>query len=64
MELTAVLSPAKEGDVAFNHETGTTTEGESIEEALTEPVRRFFHIVIRLSCRRLFRAVNSRGPQP
>ena len=35
MELTAVLSPAEEGgDVAFNPETGTTTEGESIEEAL------------------------------
>ena len=35
MELTAVLSPAEEGGYgAFNHETGTTTEGESIEEAL------------------------------
>ncbi len=35
MELTAVLSPAEEaGYVAFNPETGTTTEGESIEEAL------------------------------
>ena len=35
MELTAVLSPAEEGGyVAFNPETGTTTEGESIEEAL------------------------------
>lgn len=35
MELTAVLSPAEEGgDVAFTPETGTTTEGESIEDAL------------------------------
>ena len=35
MELTAVLSPAEKGGyVAFNPETGTTTEGESIEEAL------------------------------
>ena len=35
MELTAVLTPAEEGGyVAFNPETGTTTQGESIEEAL------------------------------
>ncbi|MFM9101269.1 MAG: type II toxin-antitoxin system HicB family antitoxin [Cyanobium sp.] len=35
MELTAVLTPAEEGGyVAFNPETGTTTEGESIEEAI------------------------------
>lgn len=35
MDLTAVLTPAEEGGyVAFNPETGTTTEGESIEEAL------------------------------
>jgi predicted RNase H-like HicB family nuclease len=35
MELTAVLTPAEEGGyVAFNPETGTTTEGESIEDAL------------------------------
>ena len=35
MELTAVLTPAEEGGyVAFNPETGTTTEGNSIEEAL------------------------------
>lgn len=34
LELTAVLTPAEEGgDVAFDPETGTTTEGESIEEA-------------------------------
>ncbi len=33
MELTAVLTPAEEGGyVAFNPETGTTTEGECIEE--------------------------------
>jgi predicted RNase H-like HicB family nuclease len=35
MELTAVLTPAIEGGyVALNPETGTTTQGESIEEAL------------------------------
>ncbi len=35
MELTAVLTPAKEGGfVALNPETGTTTQGETIEEAL------------------------------
>ncbi len=36
MELTAVLTPAEEGGfVALNPETGTTTQGETIEEALT-----------------------------
>ncbi|MEY3786424.1 MAG: hypothetical protein RLZ75_629 [Pseudomonadota bacterium] len=35
MELSAVLTPAPEGGyVALNPETGTTTQGESIEEAL------------------------------
>ena len=35
MQLTAVLIPAEEGGfVAMNPETGTTTQGESIEEAL------------------------------
>lgn len=35
MELTAVLTPAEEGGyVAFNPETGTTTQGETVEEAL------------------------------
>ena len=35
MMLTAVLMPAPEGGfTALNPETGTTTEGESIEEAL------------------------------
>ena len=35
MELTALLTPASEGGyIAFNPETGTTTQGESIEEAL------------------------------
>lgn len=35
MDLTAVLTPAEEGGfVALNPETGTTTQGESIEEAL------------------------------
>jgi len=36
MELSAVLTPTIEGGyIAFNPETGTTTQGESIEEALT-----------------------------
>ena len=35
MILTAVLTPAEEGGyVALNPETGTTTQGESIDEAL------------------------------
>lgn len=35
MALSAVLTPApEEGDVAFNPETGTTTQGETIEAAL------------------------------
>lgn len=35
MQFTAVLIPAEEGGfVALNPETGTTTQGESIEEAL------------------------------
>lgn len=35
MELTAVLTPAEQGGfVALNPETGTATQGESIEEAL------------------------------
>ena len=35
MELTAVLVPAREGGfVAINPETGTTTQGATIEEAL------------------------------
>jgi predicted RNase H-like HicB family nuclease len=35
MEFSAVLTPAPEGGyVAFNPETGTTTQGENIEEAL------------------------------
>ena len=36
MELSAVLTPATEGGfVALNPETGTTTQGETVEEALT-----------------------------
>jgi predicted RNase H-like HicB family nuclease len=36
MELTAILTPAIEGGyTAFNPETGTTTQGETIEEAIT-----------------------------
>ena len=35
MELTAVLTSAEEGGyVAFNPETGTTTQGETVEEAI------------------------------
>lgn len=35
MTLTAVLIPAEEGGfVAFNPETGTTTQGESVAEAV------------------------------
>ena len=35
MTLTAVLMPAEEGGfVAFNPETGTTTQGESVPEAI------------------------------
>ena len=35
MELSAVLTSAHEGGyVAFNPETGTTTQGETVEEAL------------------------------
>ena len=36
MELTAVLTPAPEGGyIALNPETGTTTQGETVEEALS-----------------------------
>lgn len=36
MELTAVLTPAEEGGyIALNPETGTTTQGETVEEALS-----------------------------
>ncbi len=35
MEFSAVLTPYSEGGyVAFNPETGTTTQGETVEEAL------------------------------
>ena len=35
MEFTAVLTPADEGGlVALNPETGTTTQGETVEEAV------------------------------
>jgi predicted RNase H-like HicB family nuclease len=35
MELTAVLTPAEEGgSIALNPETGTTTQGETVEEAI------------------------------
>lgn len=36
MELTAVITPAAEGGfVALNPETGTTTQGDSIEQAVS-----------------------------
>ena len=36
MILDAILTPATEGGfVAFNPETGTTTQGETVEDALT-----------------------------
>jgi predicted RNase H-like HicB family nuclease len=36
MTLSAVITPAAEGGfVALNPETGTTTQGETIEEAMT-----------------------------
>lgn len=35
MQVTAVLSPAVEGGyVAYNPETGTTTQGDNVEDAL------------------------------
>jgi predicted RNase H-like HicB family nuclease len=35
LELTAVLTPADEGGfIALNPETGTTTQGETVEEAV------------------------------
>jgi predicted RNase H-like HicB family nuclease len=35
MEFTAVLTPAEEGGfIALNPETGTTTQGDSIEDAI------------------------------
>ena len=35
MELTAVLTPAEEGGyIALNPETGSTTQGENVEEAV------------------------------
>lgn len=35
MQITAILNPAEEGGyVAFNPETGTTTQGETVEHAL------------------------------
>ena len=35
MELTAVLTPAEEGGyIALNPETGTTTQGETVEQAV------------------------------
>ena len=36
MQLTAVITPAGEGEyIAFNPETGTTTQGETIEQVIS-----------------------------
>ena len=36
MDLTAVLTPAEEGGyIALNPETGTTTQGETVEQAVS-----------------------------
>jgi predicted RNase H-like HicB family nuclease len=36
MQVTAILTPAEEGGyVAFNPETGTTTQGDTVEDALS-----------------------------
>ncbi len=36
MQMTAVITPAEEGGfVALNPETGTTTQGDTIEEAIS-----------------------------
>lgn len=41
MQVTAILTPADEGGyVAFNPETGTATQGETVEEALANLRRR------------------------
>ncbi len=53
MQVTAVLTPAKEGGfVAYNPETGTTSQGDTIEEAIANlreavpecPSCRFFRV--------------------
>ena len=51
MELTAVLTPAEEGGfVALNPETGTTNQGETVEEAVAN-LRQA--TMLYLSCARL-----------
>ena len=35
MQVTAVLTPEDDGYVAYNPETGTASQGDTIEEALT-----------------------------
>ena len=48
MELTAVLTPAEEGGyVALNPETGTTTQGETVEEAVAKVRQSGSHVVAR-----------------
>ena len=43
MEMTAILTPAEEGGyVALNPETGTTTQGETVEEAIANLTERTY----------------------
>ena len=51
MELSAVLTAAPEGGyVAFNPETGTTTQGETVEESLLICARRQRYILKNFRC--------------
>jgi predicted RNase H-like HicB family nuclease len=63
MDLTAILTPTEEGGyVALNPETGTTTQGETIEEAIANlqeattlylsefPVRALGHTLVTTFC--------------
>ena len=67
MQLTAVLTQAEEGGfVALNSETGTTSQGESIEEAianLTEATALFLE-VFPLTSRGHLTVTNFSLPEP
>jgi predicted RNase H-like HicB family nuclease len=53
MELTAILTPAVEGGyVAYNPETDTTTQGENVEEALTN-LRKATELYLESFCYRM-----------
>ena len=46
MQLAAVLAPAEEGVfVALNPETGTTSQGETIEAAIANPMEETSHVL-------------------